>query len=167
VNVRISPPPALASSADAGQQFRIGEFARRAGATPRLVRYYEELGLLPDGGRADGEHRLYDDAAVERLRELLHVRELLGLSLTELRDWTEAERARRAIRERWRSGGSDSPERARLLADATVHLDRQLALVRSRAAALERLEAELVERRDRVALLATDTDTDQTDPEAR
>ena len=37
------------------EQFRIGELARRAGATPRAVRYYEELGLLPEGGRPRGQ----------------------------------------------------------------------------------------------------------------
>ena len=42
------------------EQFRIGELARRAGSTPRAVRYYEELGLLPERGRARGGHRLYD-----------------------------------------------------------------------------------------------------------
>ena len=40
--------------------FRIGELARRVGATPRTVRYYEELGLLPDRGRPEGAHRLYE-----------------------------------------------------------------------------------------------------------
>ena len=34
---------------------RIGELARSAGTTPRTVRYYEEIGLLPeDGSRAGG-----------------------------------------------------------------------------------------------------------------
>jgi MerR family transcriptional regulator, repressor of the yfmOP operon len=144
-------------------RFRIGEFARRAGATPRLVRYYEELGLLPDVDRQDGEHRLYDEADVERLRELLHVRELLGLSLVELREWTEAERARRAIRERWHAGGSESPERTRLLAESAGYLERQLALVRSRSAALAELEQELLERRARVASLISSDDMDPTD----
>ena len=44
------------------EQFRIGELARRAGSTPRAVRYYEELGLLPERGRPRGRHRLYDAA---------------------------------------------------------------------------------------------------------
>ena len=42
------------------ETFRIGELARRVGATPRTVRYYEQLGLLPERGREQGTHRLYD-----------------------------------------------------------------------------------------------------------
>ena len=67
------------------EHFRIGELARRAGSTPRAVRYYEELGLLPERGRARGGHRLYDAEDEARLKELLHIKELLGLSLSELR----------------------------------------------------------------------------------
>ena len=40
----------------------------------RTVRYYEEIGLLPIDERAAGEHREYDDADVERLRELLRLK---------------------------------------------------------------------------------------------
>ena len=76
------------------EQFRIGELARRAGSTPRAVRYYEELGLLPERGRPRGGHRMYDAHDEERLKELLHIKELLGLSLSELRAWSEAETAR-------------------------------------------------------------------------
>ena len=47
-------------SATTDASFRIGELARRVGATPRTVRYYEELGLLPARGRPAGAHRLYD-----------------------------------------------------------------------------------------------------------
>ena len=32
---------------------RIGEVAELTGTTPRTIRYYEEIGLLPDGDRAD------------------------------------------------------------------------------------------------------------------
>ena len=37
-------------AAHAQTHIRIGELARRVGATPRTVRYYEELGLLPGRG---------------------------------------------------------------------------------------------------------------------
>ena len=84
-------------------RFRIGELARRVGATPRTVRYYEELGLLPDRGRPEGAHRLYDQEDELRLAELIRVRDLLGLSLAELGDWMEAEAARAALREPSRS----------------------------------------------------------------
>ena len=64
---------------------RIGEIAERSGVTPRTIRYYEELGLLPRSEREHGKHRIYTEADVERLRELTRLRDLLGLSLDELR----------------------------------------------------------------------------------
>src|SRR5262245_20764972 len=81
-------------------RIRIGELARRVGATPRAVRYYEELGLLPDSGRSHGAHRLYDESDDQRVRDILRIREVLGLSLTELREWMDAEDARARLRER-------------------------------------------------------------------
>jgi DNA-binding transcriptional MerR regulator len=130
---------------------RIGEVAERAGTTVRTVRYYEEVGLLPGSEeRSHGEHRTYSDADVERLREILQLKELLNLSLDELRGLVEAEEARAVIRERYRSS-TDAAERERLLQEAAHHLDRQLALVRDRRTALGELEERLAERRERVA----------------
>ena len=137
-------------------QFRIGELARRVGATPRAVRYYEELGLLPDRERSDGAHRVYDDRDEARLRELLRIRDLLGLSLTQLRDWVDAEDARARLRERWHGQpGPDEETRVAIIREAATHLETQLSVVRSRRAALEQLEDELAATRRRVrALLA-------------
>jgi DNA-binding transcriptional MerR regulator len=130
---------------------RIGEVAERAGTTVRTVRYYEEVGLLPGSEeRRAGEHRSYSEADVERLREILQLKELLNLSLEQLRGLVEAEEARAAIRERYRSV-TEAGERERLLAEAAGHLDRQLALIRERRAALAELEDRLAERRERVA----------------
>jgi DNA-binding transcriptional MerR regulator len=130
---------------------RIGEVAERADTTVRTVRYYEEVGLLPGSAdRAHGEHRSYSEADVERLREILQLKELLNLSLEQLRGLVEAEEARAAIREQYRSA-TEAAERERLLAAAAGHLDRQLALIRDRRAALGELEERLAERRERVA----------------
>ena len=122
-------------------RFRIGELARRVGATPRTVRYYEQLGLLPDAGRQEGAHRLYDERDEQRLRELLSLRDLLGLSLSELREWTAAEAARAQLRERWNADPAPTDDaRAQIIREAVEHMDVQLALVRHRRAALEQLE---------------------------
>jgi MerR family transcriptional regulator, repressor of the yfmOP operon len=130
---------------------RIGEVAERAGTTVRTVRYYEEVGLLPGSEeRSHGQHRSYSEADVERLREILQLRDLLNLSLEELRGLVEAEEARAAIRERYRSA-TEAAEREDLLVAAAGHLDRQLALIRDRRTALDALEERLAERRERVA----------------
>jgi DNA-binding transcriptional MerR regulator len=128
---------------------RIGEVAERVGTTPRTIRYYEEIGLLPGGARRKGSHRLYDDADVERLLELKRLRDLLNLSLDELKQLVEAEEARAAIRRLYRATESDT-ERVSLLDQALPYVDQQIALVRARLAELKRLEKELVAKRKQI-----------------
>jgi MerR family transcriptional regulator, repressor of the yfmOP operon len=130
---------------------RIGDVARLVGTTPRTIRYYEEIGLLPaPAARASGRHRSYTQAEVERLRELMRLRDLLGVSLEELKTLLAAEEARAAVRAQLR-GENVTPERRRqLLLEARGHLQRQLELVRKRAAELTKLEQELSETHKRV-----------------
>jgi len=128
---------------------RIGEIAERCGMTPRTIRYYEELGLLPRGERELGKHRIYTEADVERLLELKRLRDLLGLSLDELRSMVVAEDVRAEVRRRIQE--TESPDEQRELLDrALPHLETQIALVRRRLAELQGLEADLVERRKKV-----------------
>jgi DNA-binding transcriptional MerR regulator len=122
---------------------RIGELAQRVGVTPRTIRYYEELGLLGSGSeREKGSHRTYAESDVARLQELIRLRDLLGLTLEELVELAEAEEARAALRGRWAEDPSDE-ERLRIVDEAIPHVQRQLALVRSRQATLEEFAAEL------------------------
>ena len=140
--------PAAAPAAS----LRIGEVARRVGTTPRTIRYYEELGLLPGGeGRASGAHRVYEERDVDRLRDALRLKELLGVSLDELRELLEAEEARGLLREEWHHGEPDERRRREILEQLGTHLDRQLALVARRREEIESLERDLGERRERVA----------------
>jgi DNA-binding transcriptional MerR regulator len=129
---------------------KIGDVARRVGTTTRTIRYYEEIGLLAAAaGRPAGGHRAYGEADVERLREILRLKDLLGVSLDQLRELVAAEDARAAIREEYQR--TDDPGRRReLLEQALGHLERQLELVRARRAELDALESELNERRERV-----------------
>jgi len=125
---------------------RIGEVAERTGVTPRTIRYYEEIGLLDRTERRKGEHRLYEEADVDRLLELKRLRDVLNLSLDELKQLVEAEEARSAIRRRFEATESDA-ERLRLLDAALPHVETQLELVRRRKRELETLEGELVDKR--------------------
>ena len=109
---------------------RIGEVADRVGVTTRTIRYYEERGLLgAESDRAKGAHRLYDEADVVRLQELIRLRDLLGLTLEELVELAEAEEARAALRGQWEESASDE-ERARIVEEAIPLVERQLELKR-------------------------------------
>jgi len=124
---------------------RIGEVAERVGVTPRTIRYYEELGLLGGGERAKGAHRLYTDADVARLSELIRLRDLLGLSLDELVTLAEAEEARAALRDQWYGDPTDE-QRIAILERATELVQQQLGLVRARRRTLDEFAAQLEEK---------------------
>src|SRR6204780_318210 len=82
-------------SATADRQLRIGEVAELTGTTARTIRYYEEIGLLDTAPeRAQGKPRVYTQADVDRVREIIRLRDLLGLSLEQLSQLLEAEWAR-------------------------------------------------------------------------
>jgi DNA-binding transcriptional MerR regulator len=128
------------------RSYRIGEVAERAGVTTRTIRYYEELGLLGTAAaRMKGAHRLYTDADITRLGELIRLRDLLGLSLDELVGLAEAEEARAALRNQWAESASDS-ERARIVKAAIPLTERQLELVRARLQRLSEFADELADK---------------------
>jgi DNA-binding transcriptional MerR regulator len=133
------------------ESLRIGDVARLVGTTPRTIRYYEELGLLPEAqSRASGAHRTYSQEEVERLREIMRLKQLLGLSIEELGTLLAAEEARAEVRAQLRREDVDGARRRELLNEALGHIDRQLELVRRRAGELAKLETELSETRKRV-----------------
>jgi DNA-binding transcriptional MerR regulator len=132
------------------ETLRIGEVAELTGTTPRTVRYYEEIGLLPPTGERElGKHRCYTQTDVERVKEIVRLRDLLGLSLEQLSQLLAAEDARAEIRREYRQS-EDHDQRRRLLQVALGHIATQLELVRSRRRALEELEHELVDKRRQV-----------------
>jgi MerR family transcriptional regulator, repressor of the yfmOP operon len=132
------------------RRLRIGELAELTGTTPRTIRYYEEIGLLPaPEEREQGKRRLYAESDVERLQELIRLRDLLNLSLDELSQLVAAEAARAELRREF-AEAEDPGERRRLLDQALEHICTQLKLVRGRKQELERLERELMARQRRV-----------------
>jgi DNA-binding transcriptional MerR regulator len=134
-------------TATAEKPLRIGEVAELTGTTPRTIRYYEEIGLLPPTAERElGKHRLYTQADVDRVKEIVRLRDLLGLSLEQLSQLLEAETARAEIR-RVIQQVEDPERRRQLRQEALGHIATQLDLVRGRRRELEELERELVDKR--------------------
>lgn len=48
---------------------RIGELAKATGVAPRMLRYYEEQGLITPR-RLDNGYRVYDDYLIDRVRKI-------------------------------------------------------------------------------------------------
>jgi MerR family transcriptional regulator, repressor of the yfmOP operon len=157
--VAVAHPPFLEvarMSTATSRSLRIGEAAARLGTTPRTIRYYEEIGLLSGAAaRRDGAHRTYTEAEVERIAEILRLKELLGLSLEAVRGILEAQDARRLLRARFERT-EDPDEQREILTSALGHIDRQLALVRERVQQLGRFEADLESKRERARSLLAD-----------
>jgi MerR family Zn(II)-responsive transcriptional regulator of zntA len=64
-------------------QLRIGELADELGLNPKTIRYYEEIGLLPEPRRNAAGYRIYGAAARERLRFIAKAKGI-GLTLHEI-----------------------------------------------------------------------------------
>jgi MerR family copper efflux transcriptional regulator len=109
---------------------RVGDLARETGKTVRAIHLYEELGLLRPATRSSGGFRLYERAAVERVRwiDLLHG---AGFSLHEMSELLHA----------WWSSdlGPDAMERLRAL------FAKKLEETRAALRRHQQLERELTE----------------------
>ena len=71
-------------SATAERSLRIGEVAELTGTTPRTIRYYEELGILPEPPRSPGGTRKYPEEYRFYIEGALSLKDA-GFSLDEVR----------------------------------------------------------------------------------
>jgi len=103
----------------------IGRLSAATGVKVPTIRYYEEIGLLPEAERSAGNQRLYRADHQERLAFIRHSREL-GFPLDAIRELLSL---------------SDRPDMSCAAAD--VIASRQLSAVTDRIARLEALKLEL------------------------
>ncbi|HBF29282.1 helix-turn-helix domain-containing protein [Rhizobium sp.] len=105
--------------------YSIGELSKRAGVKVPTIRYYEQMGLMPEPERSDGNQRRYSRQQLERLSFIRHARDL-GFNIEAIRDLI---------------GLSGHPEQPCTAADqiAAEHLQD----VRRKIIQLKKLESEL------------------------
>ena len=104
---------------------------------------------------------------MDRLREVMRLRNLLGVSLEQLKTLLAAEDARAVVRAELKRDDVDPGRRRELLTEGLGHIDRQLQLVNDRSAELEKLKRELLDTRSRVRHRLGEADDPATEPAVR
>ena len=66
------------------KKFSIGQMAKVGNCKVQTIRYYEQIGLLPEPSRSKGNQRIYSQTHRERLIFIRHSREL-GFTLDQIR----------------------------------------------------------------------------------
>ncbi|MFD4458986.1 MerR family transcriptional regulator [Nocardia sp. NPDC058480] len=71
-----------------GRVWKVGELAAEAGLTVRTLHHYDRIGLVHPAARTSTGHRIYTASDVERLYQVLALRQL-GLGLDQIADLLE------------------------------------------------------------------------------
>lgn len=106
------------------KELTIGQLAAQTGCKVQTIRYYEQVALMPEAARTNGNQRRYGRWHLERLAFIRHSREL-GFPLETIRELL---------------GLADDPEQSCQAADRIAQ--RQLQQIESRIERLETLKTE-------------------------
>lgn len=106
-------------------QLSIGALAKATDVKVTTIRFYEQIGLLPQPSRAANDRRIYDERTLSRLAFIKHARQL-GFAVDAIRTLLQL---------------SDDPEQP--CEQANILAAEQLAAVDSKIARLQALRGEL------------------------
>jgi MerR family copper efflux transcriptional regulator len=120
----------LPSATEDGERLlQVGELARASGKTVRAIHHYEDVGLLRPHARSKGRYRLYDQAAITRIRWIGKLHDL-GLSLGAIQQIVKS----------WEA----APSAPGAMAEIRRTYQQKLEETRAQIAHLSSLERELV-----------------------
>ena len=131
-----------AGAAPKPQRYQIGEVAERTGVTQRTLRFYEEKGLLDPPERMEGGFRLYSDEDINRGTYIRRLQELLGFTLSEIKEMVDAEEELQQIAAT-RRPDLELAERVERVSTVIAALSRQLEVVDHKVTHLSTMKEEL------------------------
>lgn len=70
---------------------KVGDLAKQTGVSVRTLHYYDEIGLLSPSHRTEAGYRLYGEADIIRLQQIVSLRQL-GFSLEQIRECLEQDK---------------------------------------------------------------------------
>jgi Cu(I)-responsive transcriptional regulator len=106
----------------------IGDAAKASGVSAKMIRYYEQIGLIPPAGRTHSGYRDYTEKDVHVLRFVRRARDL-GFSVAEID----------GLLQLWRNRRRRSADVKRIALDHIQDLQRRIADMQEMAATLQQL----------------------------
>lgn len=123
--------------------YTIEQVATSMGLTKRTLRYYEEVGLLPPTGRTEGNYRRYSEEDIERIKRIKELRDLLGFSLSDIRQLLQAEEERGLLKLAYQQE-TDVDGKIAQLDRADELIREQLHLIEQKISGLEQMRSALL-----------------------
>ncbi|MGE4336948.1 MAG: Cu(I)-responsive transcriptional regulator [Pigmentiphaga sp.] len=108
----------------------IGEAAKASKVSAKMIRYYEQIGLIPPVGRADSGYRIYMQADIHRLNFIRRARDL-GFSVAEISNLLSL----------WNDQSRQSADVKRLAEQHIAELEQRMANLRQMTDTLKTLIA--------------------------
>jgi Cu(I)-responsive transcriptional regulator len=109
------------------RSMNIGEAAEAAGVSAKMIRHYEQIGLVAAAARTDSGYRQYSERDVSVLRFIRQSRRL-GFSMQQIADlldlWSDRRRASREVKQVAQQHLADLEEKMREIAEMKAALER-------------------------------------------
>lgn len=108
----------------------IGEAAEATGVTAKMIRHYEQIGLIPEAGRTGSGYRVYGPKDLSTLSFIRRARDL-GFSIAQIRDLLTL----------WQDRARASADVKRIASEHIDEMKAKMALLQEMVHTLEHLSA--------------------------